>query len=168
MADEHSERLALPLMHAGQAQKEIVHNEALILLDMLVQGGVESADLSAPPSAPLPGQCWVVGASATGLWADHEDAVAGWTAGGWRFAAPIAGMRLWVADRGHAIQYDGVSWNDEPSHGDGFYVDGDRVVGARQSAIANPSGGTISDAEARVAIVAMLSALRAHGLISAT
>jgi hypothetical protein len=168
MADDRSDRLALPLMHAGQAQKEIVHNEALVLLDMVVQGGAESADVSAPPVSPSAGRCWVVGAAATGLWAGHEGEVAGWTAGGWRFVAPVAGMRLWLADRGHAIVHDGALWTSEACRPEGLYIDGDRVVSPRQAPIADPSGGTTSDIEARAAIGAVLSALRAHGLIAST
>jgi hypothetical protein len=40
------------------------------------------------------------------------------------------------------------------------------VVGPRQAAVAAPSGGTVIDAESRTALVAILAALRAHGLIA--
>ena len=45
-------RWGLPLLFAGQAQKEIFHNEALMLVDALLHGRVESADLGAPPTDP--------------------------------------------------------------------------------------------------------------------
>lgn len=167
MAVDRSDRLQLPLLHAGQAQKEIMHNEALTLLDILVQASVESADLAAPPGSPSEGQCWVVAESATGAWSGHDGALAGWTGGGWRFAQPVAGMRAWAMDRGHAIIHDGTQWTDEIGRFDGVYINHDRVVSARQPAIANPAGGTVSDAEARTAIVAILTALRVHGLIAA-
>ena len=38
---EYSARLAMPLLAAGQAQKEIWHNEALAMVDLLLQGAVE-------------------------------------------------------------------------------------------------------------------------------
>lgn len=44
-----SPNLALPYLAAGQAQKHVTVNEALRLLDALVQAAVESAALSAPP-----------------------------------------------------------------------------------------------------------------------
>lgn len=48
---------------------------------------------------------------------------------------------------------------------DGHYeVGGVQVVGARGGAISNPTGGGTQDAEARTAIVSILSLLRAHGL----
>lgn len=54
---------------------------------------------------------------------------------------------------------------DATSH---FQVNGTQVVGSRQGAISDPSGGTVEDVEARSAIVAILNILRpsAHGLIS--
>ena len=86
-------RLALPLLAMAQAQKEVTHNEALTLLDLLVQPVVEAGPLAAPPPSPGAGQGWIVGAGATGDWSGREGALALWTAGGWRFVAPSAGMR---------------------------------------------------------------------------
>jgi hypothetical protein len=166
MAEDRSDRLALPLLHAGQAQKEIIHNEALTLIDMLVQASVQSADLTAPPMTPEPGQCWIVADGATGAWAGREGALAGWTGAGWRFAPPMPGARVWVEDRNHAVNHDGAVWKDETSRFDGVYINHLRVVSERQAAIASPSGGATSDAEGRTAINAILNALRAHGLIA--
>ena len=41
----------------------------------------------------------------------------------------------------------------------------DRVVAARQPAIALPAGGSVEDVEARNAISALVARLEAHGLI---
>ena len=38
-------RWALPFLFAGQAQKEMFHNEALVRIDALVHGIAQSADL---------------------------------------------------------------------------------------------------------------------------
>lgn len=160
-----TDRLGLPLLAAGQAQKEITHNEALGLIDLIAQAVVESADLSAPPATPEAGRCWAVAAGAAGDWAGREGAIAGWTAAGWLFLMPGTGWRAWARDRGHMIRFDGAAWVDGPVRGDGVYMDGVRVIAARQSAIAGPSGGATQDAEARSAIAAILAALRAHGLI---
>lgn len=165
MADETSARLALPLIHAGQAQKEVAHNESLTLLDMLVQAAVESADVATPPASPAAGQCWIIDSGASGAWAGKSGMIAGWTAGGWRFVAPVEGIRVWVADRGHAMMFDGGNWTDERARADGYYVDGQRVVSARQVAIADPAGGSVVDSEARAAIASIISALQSHGLV---
>ena len=165
MTIETTPRWGLPQLFAGQAQKEIFHNEALARIDMLLHGQAESADESAPPSAPTLGQCWIVAGGATGEWAGREGDVACWTEGGWRFAAPQRGLRLWVADRGYSMFHDGGAWRDGAVRGDGVYVEGLRVVGPRQAAIVNPAGGTDPDLEALDAIGSILSAMRIHGLI---
>ncbi|MDO7834944.1 DUF2793 domain-containing protein [Sphingobium sp. HBC34] len=158
-------RWALPLLFAGQAQKEIFHNEALTVIDALLHGRVESADSATPPGAPVAGQCWIVAAGASGAWAGQAGAIACWSAGGWRFLTPRAGMRVDVADRGHALFHDGAEWRDAAIRGDGLYLDGNRLVTTRQAAIADPSGGTVIDVEGRATMAAILTALRAHGLI---
>ncbi|MEC3911625.1 DUF2793 domain-containing protein [Sphingobium sp. CR2-8] len=158
-------RWALPLLFAGQAQKEVYHNEALALIDALLHGRVESADLSAPPGAPVVGQCWIVAAGASGGWAGQAGAMALWTQGGWRFVPPRADLRVAVADRGHDLCYDSGEWRPGQIREDGFYIDEKRVVGPRMAAIHAPNGGTVIDAEARSTVADILVALRTHGLI---
>lgn len=167
MTQTETDRLSLPLLAAGQAQKDIVHNEALLRLDMACQASIQSADLATPPASPAPGDCWIVGAAPTGPWTGRADAIAGWTLNGWRFVAPGAGWRAWVLDRAHMMRFDGASWVDEAVRSDGYFVAGMRVIAARQSPIAGPSGGATVDVEGRVAIEAILATLRAHGLIGA-
>ncbi|SCW69579.1 Protein of unknown function [Sphingobium faniae] len=156
----------LPLLFAGQAQKELFHNEALVRIDMLLHGRVESADLAEAPAAPSIGECWIVGAEASGAWAGQESAVAGWTEGGWRFIPAKAGLTLWVADRGHAMHHDGAEWRASAYRPDGLYVDDVRVIGGRMGAVGNPSGGAVVDAQGRAAIDSILDILRTHGLIA--
>ena len=45
-------------------------------------------------------------------------------------------------------------------------VGGEKVVGARAAAIADPASGGMVDAEARSAVGQILEALRGHGLIA--
>lgn len=158
-------RFALPLLSAGQAQKELFHNEALTLADALVQPCVEAAGVNAPPADPEPGQCWIAGAAPVGAWAGHAGALALWTNGGWRFAAPREGMSAWVAEDGQLARYTGGVWHAGRLTGAQLLVDGEQVVGAREPAIDEPDGGSVIDAEARASITAILTALRAHGLI---
>jgi hypothetical protein len=47
--------LLLPYILAAQAQKHVTHNEALRLLDGLVQLSVLDRDLTAPPDSPADG-----------------------------------------------------------------------------------------------------------------
>ena len=165
MTSDATPRWALPQLFAGQAQKEVFHNEALARIDMLLHGAVESADEDAPPTSPDDGQCWIVADGASGSWFGQDGSVACWTGGGWRFAAPRVGLTLRVVDRGHMMCFDGSDWQDAAVRGDGFYVGGERVAGTRQPAIANPVGGSSIDSEARSSLVAILNAMRSHGLI---
>jgi hypothetical protein len=166
MTMDMTTRWGLPMLHAGQAQKELFHNEALTLIDMLLHGVAQSADVAVPPGAPDAGQCWIVAAGASGAWAGQAGAVAMWTIGGWRFVAPQPGLALFVIDRGHAMVHDGGGWQDAALQADALYLDGVKVVGEQSAAIAAPSGGATVDAQARAAITDILTALRDHGLIA--
>lgn len=165
MADV-TDRLGLPLLAAGQAQKELFHNEALALLDLVAGAGVEAVGLDTPPPAPVPGQAWVVGPAPTGDWAGHPQALAGWTAGGWRFVSPREGLAVWSAADGTVARWRGGAWEVGALSGRAVTIGGVEVVGAQRPAIADPGGGTVVDAEARAAVAAVLAALRAHGLIA--
>jgi Protein of unknown function (DUF2793) len=83
-----TDRLSLPLLVAGQAQKEVTHNEALTLIDFLAQPVVVAVAPVSVPAAPTLGQSWIVGAAPTGAWAGKAAHIASWTSGGWRFCAP--------------------------------------------------------------------------------
>ncbi|MEH3102676.1 MAG: DUF2793 domain-containing protein [Sphingomonas phyllosphaerae] len=166
MTDEDSARLALPLLAAGQAQKEVWHNEALTLLDLAVQATVEEVDRNAPPAAPQPGQCWIVGPAPSGAWSGHAGAIAGWTAGGWRFVAPRAGLRAQHLSSGQLATCDGSGWRLGEIRAAQVMVDGVQVVGARGAAITVPTGGATIDAELRTCVETILIMLRKHGLIS--
>ena len=160
-------RLALPLLAAGQAEKELFHNEALARIDIALAPVAETRGDAAPPTDPRPGQCWIVGEGATGAWAGQDQGLAGWTGDGWRFVAPTPGMLAWSAAEGVFARFDGARWQAGEIAAKRLMVDGEQVVGARQPAIAAASGGTVIDTEARTAISAILATLSAHGLIEA-
>ena len=162
---EASARMKLPFLQPGQAQKEWFHNEALARIDALLHAAVEGAAVVEPPADPEPGQAWLVAAGASGAFAGHDDELACWTEGGWRFVAPVPGMTVWDQASGFARRWAGAAWTNGLLFATGLEVDGVQVVGERQPDIATPSSGTIIDAEARVAIDALIVALRSHGLI---
>jgi len=159
-----TDRFALPFIQPGQAQKELFHNEALARIDALLEPLVEAVALDDPPSAPVAGQCWVVGAAPTGVWAGQAAAIAAWGDGGWRFVAPLAGTTVWSRADGLSARFDGSHWIIGEIAAARIMVGGVQVVGAQQSAVAPPSGGAVIDAEARTAIAAMLAVLKSHGL----
>jgi len=92
MSDK-STRLALPYIQPAQAQKHVTHNEAIELLDMIVQLTLQDVDLDTPPGTPAEGETWAVGATPTGAWAGQAGALASFRGGGWLFATPRAGWQ---------------------------------------------------------------------------
>lgn len=162
---EVSPRFSLPFLVPGQAQKEAFHNEALLALDGVVHAAVEGAPAGTPPEATSEGQSWIVGAGATDAWAGRDESLATWTAGGWRFAAPVPGMLAWNKAAGLWLHWDGTAWSDGSLPAASLTIGGLRVVGPRQPEIPSPSGGTTIDAEARTAIGALIATLKSHGLV---
>ena len=159
-------RLALPLLAAGQAQKEMTHNEALATLDIAVQASVAAVGVNGPPAAPLEGDAWIVGAAPSGDWAGQAGAIASWTAGGWRFLAPAEGLAAWSRADSAVARYRAGGWEVGVVRGSRLVIGGNPVVGARQPAIADPGAGRTIDSEARQALGQILATLRAHGLIA--
>lgn len=139
-----SPRFVLPLLFAGQAQKEFFVNEALCRADALLHPATEG-EVNDPPPAPEEGECWLVGAEPTGAWAGHAGQLAMF-AGGWVFAEPRDGMRLLDRSTGQHILYR-----------DGWQ---------RPAAPAAPSGGETVDNEARAAITALIGALISGGILA--
>jgi len=138
-------RLGLPMLFAGQTQKETTVNEALVAIDILLSGNIEGV-ASAPPVAPAAGMAWIVGAAPTGAFSGQTDKIAGWTEGGWRFIQPTAGMRVFDRGLGTYRHYSG-GW-------------------AMPVAPNLPTGGTNVDVEARASLAALVTALKQLGIFS--
>jgi len=159
-------RFALPQLAPGQAQKEWFHNEALQLIDLLLCPVVEGAALATPPADPAAGACYLVASGATGAWAGKDDMLAGYTEGGWRFIAPVEGAQLLDRSSGQTILRREGAWESGIVRAQQLEIEGVTLVRERQAAIADPAGGSIVDSQCRTAVAAMLSMLRAHGLIA--
>lgn len=103
-------RIGLPEILPNQAQKHITHNDALVILDALVQGSVISRTLTTPPGSPTDGDAYVVAATATGAWAGKENDLAVYEAAAWSFYTPLTGYLMYCAADGEHITFDGSSW----------------------------------------------------------
>lgn len=161
-----STRWGLPLIEAGQAQKEVSHNEAVTLIDLLVHASVVATGVDTPPASPAAGQAWTVGAAPNGAWTGHANAVAAWTEGGWRFLVPREGMALWSEASGTVSRWRSGTWEHGVVRAGALAVNGTTVVRGQRPAIAEATGGTTIDARARTTVTQILEALRAHGLIA--
>ena len=136
--------IGLPLLLAGQSQKEFFVNQSLALLDAL-QGGSVRASLAAPPAAQ-DGDCYRIVAPATEAWAGCEDHLAVWIGGDWHFIAPREGMGVFDIAAGHGLVF--------------------RSGWQRGLAPAVPTGGVIVDSQARAAILQLIQSLRAIGILA--
>ena len=137
-----------------------------MLIDRLLAGVIEGAASAAPPLSPTADGLYAVASGATGLWAGQDGLLAAFSSAGWRFIAPVEGMRLIERASGPEWRRSASGWEVGRIQAHELYVDGAKVVGARASAIAGPTGGATIDSEARAGLNAVLAALRTHGLIT--
>lgn len=142
---DSSPRWSLPLLFAGQAQKEIFVNEALARLDALLHAVVEG-EAATPPASPVEGEAWIVGSGASGAWLLQDGTLACRQSGQWLFLAPTEGMLAFDRGAGQRRLFSG-GWSAAPT-------------------VPAATGGTTIDTEARAAIGAIVAALSHYGLIS--
>jgi len=112
MSDDHSARLALPYLAAGQMQKHVTVNEALTRLDALVQTVVVSRTLTAQPDAPADGALWILPSGARGAdWGlQPTGALMRAEGGGWMRVPAGDGLTALVADAGEIVVRHGRDW----------------------------------------------------------
>ena len=106
-----STHLLLPYILASQAQKHVTHNEALRLLDAMVQLAVLDRDLTTPPVSPADGDRYLVASGATGLWAGWDLNVAFWVDGVWMRLVPRPGWLAWIAAEQAFVVWNGSAWD---------------------------------------------------------
>ena len=102
--------LNLPMIAAAQSQKHVTHNEALGLLDLVVQLSVISNSIAHPPAAPIEGARYIVPVGASGDFAGHENEIAAFSAGAWAFIEPGTGWAAWVESLNGMQVYSGDAW----------------------------------------------------------
>ena len=141
--DSTSPRLDLPLLFAGQIQKEVFVNAALSVLDGISHCAVEGVQAGLP-AAPADGQAWLVASPATGDWAGQPGTIALRQAGQWFHVAPCDGMQVLDRSRGQILHRIAGAWS-------------------RPDLPAAPAGGTVIDLQARQAIAALVAALQQWG-----
>jgi hypothetical protein len=106
-----STHLGLPYLLAAQAQKHVTHNEALRLLDAMVQLSVLDRTRTTPPASPADGDRHLVASGATGLWAGWDLNVAFWVDGSWLRLVPRPGWLVWIAAEQAFVVWNGSAWD---------------------------------------------------------
>ena len=139
-----SPRFGLPLLFAGQAQKEFSVNEAHALTDALLHCAIEG-EAATPPVAPIDGTAWLIRAVAAGEWTGQEGSIACRQGGNWLYVTPRDGMRVLDRSTGQLRLYLG-SW---------------KITAVPTQ----PTGGSVVDSEARATILQLIGALRTAGVL---
>ncbi|MEO6041801.1 MAG: DUF2793 domain-containing protein [Croceibacterium sp.] len=140
-----SARFGLPFLFAGQSQKEFSVNEAHALVDALLHCAIEG-ERAAPPTAPVDGECWLIGSAASGAWTGKTGQLACRQTGTWLYVPPREGLRVTDKSTGQVLCYRG-GWQ-------------------RPARPAVPTGGASVDSEARTAIAQLVTALIAGGILA--
>jgi hypothetical protein len=115
MADR-TPNLDLPYILPSQAQKHVTHNEALQVLDGLVNASIVGEDIS-PPSSPQEGDLWLIGSPAVDEWNGKEGMLALRIDGAWIYLTPAAGWRAWFDSEQQIKLFDGSQWINPLSTG---------------------------------------------------
>ncbi len=108
---DNTANLQLPYILAAQAQKHVTHNEAVRMLDAIVQLSVLDRDLGVAPAAPVDGDRYIITAGASGDWSGKDNNIAAWQDGAWMFYVPQEGWLTWVMDEDVLLVWDGAVWN---------------------------------------------------------
>jgi hypothetical protein len=101
-------RLKLPYIVPSQAQKEVTHNEALEVLDVLLHASAITID-DTPPEPAEKGDCYIVGPKPNGKWAAQANSLTYYT-NGWNFIEAFEGLTVWVRDEGKRYTFNGAKW----------------------------------------------------------
>ncbi len=123
--------LRLPLLAAAQAQKHVTMNEALVRLDALAMPSVLDDAVIDPPEGGAEGDSFIVPLGANGAWQGHEAELAFRVGGGWDFATPRPGWRVWVRNRQREAVWTGAAWTGAllGPFSDGAHLFADLVAG---------------------------------------
>ncbi|RJF70861.1 DUF2793 domain-containing protein [Rhodopseudomonas palustris] len=107
-----SPHLGMPLIAASQAQKHVTHNQAIIVLDSVVQLSVKDSIHAAPPASPAEGDRYKVASGATGAWAGWDLNIALFTDGAWSKIVPQNGWLCFDEASGAFTVKTAAGWID--------------------------------------------------------
>jgi hypothetical protein len=102
-------KIGLPELSSAQAGNYLTVNDALRIVDALLQATAVSVGDNTPPVSPADGDLYVLGNAPTGAWAGHSGDVAFYQSTGWIFVNPREGWKIWATDDNLTYRYSGSS-----------------------------------------------------------
>jgi hypothetical protein len=102
--------LKLPFLMQGQINKDITHNEALILIDAVLNSSLKSLNkFSKPPTNLKEGELILISETSEGNFQNFPSHLAFYN-NGWRFILPKEGFYIWVSDIKRMCVYNGKNF----------------------------------------------------------
>lgn len=110
MTSSATPRLALPFLQAGQALKNITHNEALQRLDTGLYLSCSDMAVDALPDGPSVNTAVIISDTPATALADRAGDIAVFISGAWVWFTPTAGWTIWD-EIGQTLRvFDGTFW----------------------------------------------------------
>ena len=103
--------LGMPLIAAGQSQKHVTHNEAIVRLDAIVMLSVIDSTHTAPPAA-TEGDRYRVAPGATGIWIGWDLNIALFTDSQWVKLVQKRGWTCFDENNGTLTVWNGTAWTN--------------------------------------------------------
>ena len=80
-----SVNLGIPYISNNQNQMHVTHNDAMVMIQVLLAAGVWQVGLNTPPGSPVNGDAYIVGTSPTGVWVGKENCIAAYYQDQWYY-----------------------------------------------------------------------------------
>lgn len=159
--------LGIPFIAEQQVEPELTHNSALVVMSALLKGVINATN-NTPPGSPTVGDAYIVGSAGAGDWYGKSKTIAIYYNGGWLHIPGVDsnGTQITMGSRQEGMcvydqninglqVFDGTNWQPR-------YL----LEAAKQAAVADATGGSTVDTEARAALNSLLAKCRTLGLIS--
>lgn len=109
MTENVTPNLGLRLLKYNQVQKEVIVNEALVVIDALL-GRVVLKTIGAIEEAEKDGSLYVIGENSEAEWKKYSKGTLIFYSNGWRYIVPKKGWTLWLLEKKKNITFDGEAW----------------------------------------------------------
>lgn len=139
--------LKLPYVMPSQIQQHVTHNEALRMLDALVQLSALDRDRAAPPAEPGEGDRHIVGTGAGGEWSGRDGQLAAWQDGGWIYFQPEEGWQAWIVTEKEVAVFEGGAWGAVSGRFQNLPMVGINATADAANRLAVSAGATLLDNE---------------------